>query len=491
MTTLPLLSILVALPLIGSALAFAAGAHAARTVALLVATLSLALSLALVAGFDAARDDFQWVHRVPWIPGLGVDWHLGVDGLSLLFVPATCLLFLAAIVGGARAPAQPALHFAALLLLAGATLGVFCALDLILFFFFWELSLLPVWLLCGGRGQAAATRYVLFMLAGGVPLLFGLLLAGSARGGFVSDLTLLLVTAPPAGTQTAVFLLLLAGFAAKVPLVPLHTWLPSLALAAPATLTALVAGLKLGVYGLLRFAIPLAPAAAQEMHWLLAGLGTLAILYGAVATTAQGNLRGVIACGSISHAGLAVLALASFSAVGVQGATLLLLSFPLSAGGGLLLLDALQRRTGSADLSALSGLRQRMPRLTGFFLLFALAGSGLPGTLAFPAELLIVVTTLQTHTGAALAALFGMVVAAGATLGACRYAFFGPLRDGGGFLAAAGADGGTRDDLLPREFAVALVFALLLLATGCFPQLLLALLQVSADTWAARLPAPG
>ena len=236
--------------------------------------------------------------------------------------------------------------------------------------------------------------------------------------------------------------------------------------------------MKLGVYGLLRFAIPLAPVAAQDMHWLLAGLGTLGILYGAVATTAQSNLRGVVAYGSISHVGLALLGLASFSAAGLQATVLLLLGFTLATGGSFLLLAGLQRRIGTTDLTALSGIRQRMPRLAGFFLLFGLAGMGMPGTIGFPAEFLIVVTTLQEHSGAALAALFGMIVGAGAFLGPYRSAFFGPLRPG----AVAESD-----DLTPREFAVALVFALLIVVAGLFPGVLLDVLRVSADAWANRL----
>jgi NADH-quinone oxidoreductase subunit M len=260
--------------------------------------------------------------------------------------------------------------------------------------------------------------------------------------------------------------------------VPLHTWLPSLALGGPAAVTALLVGLKLGAYGLLRLAIPLVPWAARELHWLLAGLGTVAVLYGAVAALAQSNLRAVLAYGSVSHVGLAVLGLASFSVAGLQGAVLLLLTFVLTTGGGFLLLAGLQRRVGSCDLVALSGIRQRMPYLAAFFLFFGLAAIGLPGTSGFPAEFLIVVAVLQTHSGAALAALFGMVVGAAAFLAPYRAAFFGPLRAG----AVAEAE-----DLTPREFAVALVFALLILAIGFWPGMLLDLIRPAAELWVARV----
>jgi NADH-quinone oxidoreductase subunit M len=346
------------------------------------------------------------------------------------------------------------------------------------------MTLLPLYFLVGlwglgASGRAAATRYFLIMLAGGVPLLLALVLLAEGGGGF--DLPALLARGPetvPHARQLLVFLLLLLGFGVKVPFVPLHTWLPSLALGGPAAVTALLVGLKLGAYGLLRFALPLAPSAARELHWLLAGLGTVAILYGAVAALAQSNLRAVLAYGSVAHVGLAVLGLSAFSVAGTQGAVLLLLSFALTAGGGFLLLDALQRRVGSCDLVALSGVRRSMPRLAGFFLLFGLAAIGLPGTAGFPAEFLIVVAVLQTHSGAALAALFGMVVGAAAFLAPYRAAFFGPLRPGPVAQAA---------DLTRRESVVALLFALLIVLVGVWPGVVLELLRPAAEIWAARL----
>lgn len=477
---------LVLLPFLGSLLCLMAGSErAARGIALATAVLALTVSLAVLASFDPFSSGFQLVSETSWIPGLGVGWHFGVDGLSILFLPATALLFLASLLVGGRRLASPGLYYACLLLLECATLGIFTALDTLLFFFFWELTLLPLYALValwglGGSslsGRIAATRYFLIMLAGGIPLLLAFLILG-ADAGYAFDLPSLLTATPGRTTQIIVFLLFVVGFGVKVPIVPLHTWLPSLALGGPAAVTALVVGVKLGVYGLLRFAIPLAPVAAQELHWLLAGLGTLGLLYGAVATTAQSNLRGVVAYGSISHVGLALLGLASFSAAGLQAVVLLLLGFAFATGGSFLLLYALQRRTGTTDLTALSGIRQRMPRLAAGFLFFGLAGMGMPGTIGFPAEFLIIVTTLQEHSGAALAALFGMVVGAGAFLAPYRSAFFGPLRAGP--VAES-------DDLSARELAVVAVFLLLILIGGIWPQPLLELVRSSSELWAARL----
>jgi len=488
----PLLTALLALPVLGAvATALWRRPPWAARLALGTSVLTLLLSLLIVFAFDAGNPDFQFLESATWIAGLGVRYLVGVDGISLLFLPATALLFCGAVVAGwrvtaAASPLSPGLYFALLLLLQAATLGVFCALDTILFFFCWEFTLLPLYFLVslwgvGNGRQAAAVRYFLVMLAGGVPLLFGLLAAvfGQAKGGVLAfDLPTLLATPLPEGVQFVVFLLLLVGFGVKVPLVPVHTWLPSIAMGAPAAVTALLVGLKLGAYGLIRLAIPLAPLAARDLHWLLAGFGTLAILYGGVAALAQSNLRGVLAYASLSHVGLVVLALASFSVSALQGALLLMLNFSVSTGGGFLILSFLQRRTGSTDIGHLGGVMRSMPLLSGFFLLFGLAGIGLPGTSGFPAELLIIVAALHSHTGAGLAALFGTVLAAAAFLAPFRQAFFGPVRN---------PDVAEAADLLPRETALLLLPALLILAIGVYPLPLLELLRPSAEAWVAAL----
>ncbi len=487
----PLLSTLLSLPLLGALLtALWRRKSWAQWVALGTAMLTLFCSLLIVAVFDDQDPDFQLLDSATWIPGVNINYLLGVDGLSLLFLPATALLFCGSVVAGWRqhAPAAlPGVYFALLLLLEAATLGVFCALDSILFFCFWEFTLLPLYFLVslwglGAGRQAAAVRYFLVMLAGGVPLLFGLLALafGHAElsGALRFDLPTLLATALPERTQYLVFLLLLAGFGVKVPLLPLHTWLPALAMGAPAAVTAVVVGLKLGAYGLIRFAIPLAPLAARELHWLLAGFGTVAILYGSVAALAQSNLRAMLAYASVSHVGLVVLGLASFSVSALQGALLQLLNFSVAAGGGFLVLAFLQRRTDSTDISQLGGVIHRLPLLSGFFLLFGLAGIGLPGTSGFPGELLIIVETLHSHTGAGLAALFAMVLAAAAFLSPFRQAFLGPLRN---------PDLATAEDLLPRELALLLLPALLILTVGVYPLPILELLRPSAEAWVAAL----
>lgn len=488
LSTIPLLSCLLALPLFGAlCVACMRDSCRARRLALGFAVLTLLLSLLVIACFDARQSGFQMIDTASWIPGLHIRYRLGVDGISLFFLPATALLNCGAMIARWRVSThatsvaqQPSsgVYFALLLLLEAATLGAFCALDTIFFFLCWELALLPIYFLTSlwGNGvwqQTAAVRYFFVMLAGGVPLLFGFLILAQSAG-WVFDLPTLLHANVSRETQSLLFLLFLIGCGVKVPLVPLHTWLPAMAMGAPAAVTALLVGLKLGAYALLRFAIPLAPFAAHDLHWLLAGLGTLAILYGAVQATAQSNLRGVLAYLSLSHIGLAVLGLASFSVSALQGVLLLLLNFSMATGGAFLLLAFLQRRTGVTDIAQLGGIVQRMPLLTGFFLFFALASVGMPGTSGFPAELLIVVTVLPTHTGAALGALFGLVVGAGALFSVFRLAFFGVARRAE-ILAA--------EDLLPRELAVAVLFALPVLVVGLHPAFVLTAMQPAIEAW--------
>jgi len=285
-------------------------------------------------------------------------------------------------------------------------------------------------------------------------------------------------TGSPQFIALAILLALIIGFAAKIPVFPLHTWLPMVAMEGPLAVGALLVGLKLGVYGLIRFAVPLAPGIAPELHWLLAGLGVIGILFGAVAALVQTNLRRMLAYAGVSHVGLVVLGLASFRTEGLQGAVLQTLNFTLAAGGLFLLTGFLHRRTGSTDVLSLGGAARTMPRLAALFLLFALASLGVPGTSGFPAELLLLVSALTTHAGAGLAALFGVVIGAAYMLDMYRRAFLGPVTT----PAVAEAV-----DLRPRELAMALGLALVIFAVGFFPGVFLDLIAPAANAWVGRL----
>jgi len=497
-TTVPLLSLLVLVPLAGALLPWLLPAtRGARWVALAGTTVTLSLALGVVAAFDPRSPDLQLLEQAAWIPSLGVSYLLGVDGLSVLFLPLTAVLFLGSIAGSwTSVRTMPRLYYSLLLVLESTTLGVFCALDGVLFFLFWELGLVPTYFLLslwgvGPQRRYAAVKYTLLMLTSGVPLLFGFLLlafnhaAASGAGvpaGLAFDYPSLLATPLPQGLGQAVFLLLLLGFAAKAPLFPLHTWLPVAAQEGPVAIVALLGGLKLGAYGLLRFGLPLAPEAAREMHWLLATLGVTGVLFGALAALAQSNLRRMLAYGGISHVGLVVLGLASFDVTGVQGAVFQLLSFVLVAGGLFLLAAMLHHRVGSTEMANLGGAARTMPLLASTYLVLSLAAIGLPGTSGFPGELLLLVSVIGSHTGAGLAALGAVVLGAAYTLGLYRRTFLGPVR------SPVIAD---TLDLRPREQAVAAVLVLLVLAGGFYPSAALDLSRAAAEAWVARFTPTG
>lgn len=493
-TGLPLISLLIFLPLVmGVAIWLLPDGAMARRVAALGSLLVLLLSGLIVALFDPTINGFQMVEQGEWIPTLNIDYMVGVDGISLLFLPLTALLFIGVIVASwTRIRTMPRLYYSLLLLLESTTLGIFSSLDLVLFFLFWEMTLLPLYFLVslwgvGPNRRYAAVKYTLLMLTGGVPLLVGFLLLAFNHAevsglpltdGLAFDYPTLLTTVVSPELQMVVFLLLLVGFAIKAPVFPFHTWLPTLAMEGPVAVAAIMTGIKLGAFGLMRFAIPLAPEAAQELHWLLAGLGVVGILYGALVALAQTNLRRMLAFSSISHVGLVLLGLASFNIQGFQGALFQLLNFTLIAGGIFLITGFLHHRIGSTDLRSLGGVAHSMPLLAAFFFFFGLAGMGMPGTSGFPAEVLILISALETHTGAGLAALFGVILGAGYLLVIYRKAFLGPQQ------RETVADA---VDLLPRELALVLLFALIILVVGLYPSLILDLIQPASEAWISGL----
>lgn len=494
MSGFPYLSLLILLPFTGAALIWLLPpAGWARRIALVTTIAELGAAIAMLAHFSPADGGFQMVERMTWIPSLNIHYFVGVDGISVLFPPLTALLFAAVVLASwTQANTMRRLYFSLVLTLEGVTIGIFLALDTLLFFLFWEMTLVPMFFLVslcgiGPYRRHAATKYTLLMLAGGLPLMFGFAFAAFQHAkkagatlpdGLVFDLPTLLANVLPFEAQVAIFLLLLAGFAVKTPVVPLHSWLPTLAMEGPPAVVATVTGLKLGAYGIIRFAVPMAPDAAHHLHWLLAALGVTGILYGALSAMAQTNLRRLLAFSSVSHVGLVVLGLASFSVISLQGAVFQLLSFTTVAGGLFLIAGFLQHRIGSTDTLHLGGAARTMPAAATFLFFLGLAGMGIPATAGFPGEHLILIGTLQTHKGALLAALGGVILGAAYFLGWYRRAFLGPVKN---------PVVGTAIDLRPREMAVAAVLALMTLAGGLYPASVLETTRTAAEAWVAHL----
>ena len=492
-SSFPLLSLMIiTLPVGGALIWLWPNAAHARWLALATAMVDLALSMTVLLRFDPTASGFQFVERTLWMPSINAHYQVGVDGISVLFLPLTVILFIGVILSSWRSVAHmQRLYYSLMLLLESATLGIFCALDGVLFMLFWEMTLIPIYFLVsfwgvGPNRRFAAVKYTLFMLAGGIPLIFGfvLLAFGHAEmtGGLPSGLTFdyleWLKTPLSLDIQKQVFLLLLLGFAFKIPLVPFHTWLPVMAMQGPASVTATLVGLKLGAYGVIRYVVPLAPQAAQEFAWLLAALGAVGMLYGAVTAMAQTNLRRMLAFSSISHVGLVVLGIATLTQQGLQGAIFQLLNFVVIASGLFLITGLLHHRLGSTDIISLGGAARSMPMLSAFFLLFGLASMGMPGTSGFPAEFLILYAAITTQTGAGLAALLTVIIGAAYFVSLYRKAFLGPVTSSAITQSV---------DLQTREFFIIGVFAVLILVAGLYPASVLDLIDVSAQGWIDHL----
>lgn len=492
----PLLSSLIFLPAAAALALFIPGLQRlTRPMALTAASGELLLSLAALFFFDTSAGGMQLVERHEWIDSLHAQYLLGVDGISIAFLPLASLLTVAVILASWRGNLpSPRAYFALLLLLHSATVGVFCALDLILFFLFWELTLPPLFFLIslwgvGPLRRRAATQYTLFMLAGGVALLLGFILLGlnhanetgqAVPAGLSFDYMTLLETPVAAKYQYAVFLLLFLGFAIKAPVFPFHVWLPAVAMEGPFAVGTLLTGLKLGLYGIIRFAVPLAPQASNRYFGLIATLGVAGAIYGALLALRQTNLRHLLAFSSISHVGLVLIGIAAFNVQGAQGAVFQTFNFGLTAGGLFLLAGFLHRRLASTELTSLGGAARSMPRLASLFFVLGLAGMGVPGTNGFAAEHLIVIGAFLSRDGMGLAALAAVILGAAYFLGFFRKAFLGPILHPATLQTA---------DLRAGESAIGTCLAALVLYFGLYPQPLLDLTAKPLKAWVKRLEA--
>jgi NADH-quinone oxidoreductase subunit M len=489
----PILSALILLPLaVAAALLFIESPRIAKRAAIAGAAAELALSLALVARFTPRTSDFQFVERRAFLPTLGATYHVGVDGISVLFIPLTALLVVLVMVASWSSVTRLVrAYLVALLALEAVTIGIFSALDTVLFFTFWELLLVPSFALIslfgvGPERRYAAQKYFLYMLVGSLPVLVGIILlavtqrsdAGPLSPGYAFDYLTLLARPLSPRIQTVIFALFFIGFAVKGPVFPFHTWLPTVIMESPVGFAVLVAGLKLGLYGMLRFVFPLAPEAVTRFAWILSGLGVLGILYGALVALAQPNLRRMLAFSSVSHVGFLLVGLASLTAQGIQGAVFQMLNMGFITTGLLFLAGFLHHRLGSSELLALGGLAKRAPFLAAFFLLLGLASIGLPGTSGFSGEHLILIGAFRSSPLTGLFAVVGVVLGAAYFLGSFERAFLGPIER----PAAQRVQ-----DLRPREWIIAGCLGAAVLGLGIYPAPVLAITGASVQALADRV----
>lgn len=421
----PILSLLIFLPLLaGIAIAYMRDAALAQKVALVISVVELALAILVWVRFDASTANMQFVERIALLPSVGISYHVGIDGISVLFLPATALLTLLVVLyGESTGRGDVNKYLGAILAFEATMMGAFSALDLALFWAFFVAELIPSYMLLvnwgtGERRREAASNYLTFMLAGSVSMLIGfIMLAGhggqQTGGGFSFDYVQLLNTSIPLHTQVAVFFLIVFGLAIKAPLFPFHTWLPKVLEQGPIIgMSVFVVGVKLGTYGLLRFVLPLLPEASREWAWLMLTVGVAGMVYGALIALVQTNLRRLLAFASLSHMGVVVIAIFSLKFAGFQGGLLQMLNLGIVGAGLFFIAGFLHTRVGAADLTVRGGISNSAPLLGLAFLIIGMAGIGMPGTSGFNGEHLVMIGAYHVHWGLALISGFGVVLTA-------------------------------------------------------------------------------
>jgi NADH-quinone oxidoreductase subunit M len=401
MTELPLLTIVVALPILGALVALILPSAAVWWWALLVAMLDLAATLAIFAQFQAGQAGYQIAENHRWLPEAGINWTLGVDGLNLFLLILNALLTALAIAASQRVArdddrARP--YFALMLLLSGGMQGVFLATNLALFYVFWEVMLVPAYLLVGMYGGPrrayAAIKFVLYTAVGSLLMLIAIIVVASLaneRGASVTfDLPKLIATGVPEGAQLWLFLAFAAAFAVKAGLFPLHSWAPDAYSEAPTAVVVLVAGVmaKTGAYGFLRFCLPLFPVAVKQAAPVIGVLAVIGILYFALQALIADDMQRLLAYVSLSHMGVILLAIFAFNAQAYDGAVMQMVNHGIIIGALFLIVGAFEARTGSRKLSDFGGLAKRLPLLATAFLIVSLAALGLPGLNSFAGEFL-------------------------------------------------------------------------------------------------------
>jgi NADH-quinone oxidoreductase subunit M len=482
----PLLSLLLALPVAGAvlvALLPRGRADLVKGAAFATTLVVFALSLPLYFNFRSGAPGFQFEEVSPWIPGLNIGYHVGVDGINLFLVLLTTLLSAVAVLSSWTAITQQVKEYMVLMLLMEtAMLGVFVALDLFLFYVFWEASLIPMALLIGRWGGErriyAAIKFFLFTMAGSALMLVAAIVL-YLWGGGTSDLPMLLNTQLPAGLQMWLFAAFALAFAVKVPLFPLHTWLPAAHVEAPTAGSIILAGvlLKMGSYGYLRFALPLFPNAVPVFAPWLSILALIGIIYGALVALAQEDLKSLVAYSSVAHMGFIVLGTFALTPQAVSGAVLQMVNHGLSTGALFLLVGVLYERRHTRLLSDYGGIWAKVPIFGSFFIITALSSVGLPGMNGFVGEFTILLGTFRVNMAYAAIATFGIVLAAWYLLTAVRRTLFGSLNPANERLT----------DMTPREVAVMLPLVVFFFLIGLFPNLFFEKINPAVGDLASRM----
>jgi NADH-quinone oxidoreductase subunit M len=471
MIDFPILTLTTFLPLIGAlAILLILGdekivARNARATALWTSLATFVVSVFLWVGFDNSTADFQFVEKVAWIPSFGLNYHMGVDGISVFFVILSTFLTPLCILASWEAIQHRVKEYMiAFLVLETLMVGMFCALDFILFYIFFEAVLIPMFLIIGVWGGArrvyAAFKFFLYTLTGSVLMLIAILAIYFEAE--TTDIPTLLKTVLDPRMQLWLWLAFFASFAVKVPMWPVHTWLPDAHVEAPTAGSVILAGvlLKMGAYGFLRFSVPMLPYATDFFTPLIYTLSIIAIIYTSLVALAQEDMKKLIAYSSVAHMGFVTLGIFSLTFQGVQGAVFQMISHGIVSGALFLCVGVIYDRIHTREIARYGGLVERMPKYAVVFMVFMLASVGLPGTSGFVGEFLILVGVFQSNTWVAALATTGIILGAAYMLYLYRRVIFGKLEKD---------DLKSILDLKPREIAIFVPLVIVTIWMGVWP----------------------
>jgi len=481
MSDFPILSIVTFLPLVGAlAILIIRGdeevvARNAKATALWTTLITFCLSLMLWTGFDRTSAAFQFVENSPWIESFGINYHMGVDGISVLFVLlSTFLTPICVLASWDAIKVRVKEYMVAFLILETLMVGMFCALDFVLFYIFFEGVLIPMFLIIGVWGGKrrvyAAFKFFLYTLTGSVLMLLAILAIYLQAG--TSEIPSLLNFVLPANIQYWLWLAFFASFAVKVPMWPVHTWLPDAHVEAPTAGSVILAGvlLKMGAYGFLRFSVPMLPIASDFFTPLIFALSIIAVIYTSLVALVQLDMKKLIAYSSVAHMGFVTLGIFSLNQQGVTGAIYQMLSHGIVSAALFLCVGVIYDRIHTREIARYGGLAERMPVYAVFFMVFMLASVGLPGTGGFIGEILVLVGLFQVSTWAATLAATGVVLGAAYMLWLYRRVIFGKLSRG---------DLKSITDMSYREVAVFTPLLVLTIWMGVYPMPFLEIIEVS------------
>lgn len=471
MSNYPLLSLAIWIPIFAGLAVLATGADGkaplARILALAGALLGCAVTIPLWTGFDVANGGMQFVELKPWIARFNVNYHLGVDGISMLFVLLNSFITIIVVLAGWEVIQEKVAQYnAAFLIMSGLMNGIFTALDGVLFYSFFEASLIPLYLIIGVWGGPnrvyAALKFFLYTLAGSLLFLVALIYLFIQSGGSFSILEWHQLPIP-LGAQIWIFLAFLVAFAVKVPMWPVHTWLPDAHVEAPTGGSIVLAaiGLKLGAYGFLRFSLPIAPDASHQLSTLVIALSLIAVVYIGFVALVQADMKKLVAYSSISHMGFVTLGFFMFSAMGVEGALVQMISHGFVSGAMFFCIGVMYDRVHSRQIADYGGVVNTMPKFAALFMLFAMANAGLPATSGFVGEFMVILGAVKYNFWVAFAAASSMILGAAYTLWMYKRVVFG---------AVANEHVAELTDINGREFFILGLLAVGTLWMGLYPQ---------------------